>query len=222
MGGYRKGSGRSKSGYYKGIYCGSTYELCWVIHSLDHSISFSRFPGHLCRDGKKYFPDFLLEDGKTIVETKGYEKQSLVNVKSKIAESFGYTVKVLRKEDLDYAFEYVIKTYGTSKFYILYDGYKPKYKYACSNCNKVFEKDANLKTENKFCDRRCAGLFRKINNKRKSISEIGSYIRKFSKEDALLIFNSTKSLQSIANDFNTTKNAIWFIKTKKTYKWIHS
>lgn len=27
IGGYRKGSGRSKHGYYKGIYCGSTYEL---------------------------------------------------------------------------------------------------------------------------------------------------------------------------------------------------
>src|SRR6516164_8460315 len=31
-GGIRIGSGRSKSGYYKGIYCGSTYELCWVIY----------------------------------------------------------------------------------------------------------------------------------------------------------------------------------------------
>jgi len=29
VGGYREGSGHSYSGYYKGIYCGSTYELVW-------------------------------------------------------------------------------------------------------------------------------------------------------------------------------------------------
>ena len=42
-GGYREGSGRSKSGYYKGIYCGSTYELAWMIYQLDNKIAFSRF-----------------------------------------------------------------------------------------------------------------------------------------------------------------------------------
>jgi hypothetical protein len=50
-GGYRIGSGRSKSGYYKGIYCGSTYELCWAIHALDHNIKFSRFDKKLEKDG---------------------------------------------------------------------------------------------------------------------------------------------------------------------------
>ena len=126
-GGYREGSGRSKSGYYKGIYCGSTYELCWVIHSLDHGIEFTRFPGRLERDGLRYYPDFLLIDGKTIIETKGYEKQDSVDRKTKLAESFGYDVRVLRKEDLEYAFSYVKSKYGTSNFQTLYDEYKPSH-----------------------------------------------------------------------------------------------
>ena len=114
-GGYRQGSGRSKSGYYNGIYCGSTYELCWVIYNLDHAIKFTRFPGKLEKDNVAYYPDFLLSDGKTIVETKGYEKQEFVDKKTKVAESFGYSVVVLRKEDLQYAFEYVTQKYGADK-----------------------------------------------------------------------------------------------------------
>ena len=42
-GGYREGSGRSKHGYYKGVYCGSTYELVYVIYRLDHDLTVNRF-----------------------------------------------------------------------------------------------------------------------------------------------------------------------------------
>jgi hypothetical protein len=161
MGGYREGSGRSKSGYYKGIYCGSTYELCWVIYNIDHQIKFRRFSEKLEKDGVSYYPDFILSDEKTIVETKGYEKQESVDKKTKVAESFGYTVRVLRKNDLQYAFDYVAKTYNTKKFYELYDGYKPKYKHLCDCCSNEFETDRKLKTEIKFCSRICAGRYQK-------------------------------------------------------------
>ena len=156
-GGYRPGSGRSNSGYYKGIYCGSTYELCWVIYNLDHNIEFSRFPGKLEKDGVKYYPDFLLSDQKTIVETKGYEKQNSVDIKTKVAESFGYIVKVLRKEDLQYAFDYVQKRFNTVDYKTLYDGYAPEYKYTCGFCQNLFSRDKKLKTDVVFCSRTCAG-----------------------------------------------------------------
>lgn len=125
VGGYRLGSGRSKHGYYNGIYCGSTYELCWVIYNLDKGIKFKRFPSYLEKDGLKYYPDFLLEDNKTIVETKGYESYESVNKKTKLAEYFGYTVIVLRKEELEPIFNYVSKKYNTKNFYTLYDNYTP-------------------------------------------------------------------------------------------------
>lgn len=223
MGGYRQGSGRSKSGYYKGIYCGSTYELCWVIHSLDHGIGFTRFPGKLESNGIVYYPDFLLNDGKTIVETKGYEAQQSVDKKSKVAESLGYVVKVLRKKDLEYAFEYVTKTYGTSKFFTLYDEYKPKYSYTCSHCNTPYETDKVLKTDTGFCSRSCAGKFRKKNNRPPSNLRTANYKRALTKEKALEIFyRNDKSLQELASEYNVTKNTVWFLKQKKSYKWIHN
>lgn len=161
MGGYRKGSGRSKSGYYKGIYCGSTYELCWVIYHLDHNVKFTRFSGKLEYNGIRYYPDFLLGDGKTIIETKGYESQESVDRKKAVAEYHGFTVKVLRKKDLEFAFLYVKETYGTSKYYELYDGYEPKYKHICDCCKTEFETDRKITTTTKFCSRICAGRYRK-------------------------------------------------------------
>lgn len=161
MGGYRQGSGRSKSGYYKGIYCGSTYELCWVIHAIDHGISFTRFPGMIESNGVRYYPDFLLSDGKTIIETKGYEKQESVQRKTDVAKAHGYNVRVLRKNDLDFAFKYVSDKYGTKKYHTLYDGYKPKYDYQCVCCGVIFSVDKQKKTKEYFCSRVCAGKHRR-------------------------------------------------------------
>jgi hypothetical protein len=155
-GGYRPRSGRSKSGYYKGIYCGSTYELCWVIYHLDHNIKFSRFEGSIENQDLKYYPDFILDDKKTIIEIKGFEKKESVDKKTKLAESFGYIVKVFRAEDLEFAFSYVKETY-TDKYQTLYDGYKPKYNYKCSHCKNNFTRDKKLKTAVVFCSRQCAG-----------------------------------------------------------------
>lgn len=159
-GGYREGSGRSKNGYYKGIFCNSTYELCWVIYNIDHKIKFERFPTKLEKDGVVYYPDFLLDDKKTIIETKGYEKQESVDRKTKVAESFGYTVIVLRKDDLQYAFDYVEETYKTKKFYELYDNYKPKFVATCNNCLIEFATDKTPKNDLRFCSRTCAGKHR--------------------------------------------------------------
>jgi hypothetical protein len=153
-GGYREGSGRSKSGYYNGIYCGSTYELCWVIYNLDHNIPFTRFNGYLEKDGLKYYPDFLIDN--TIIEIKGYENAELVNKKTALAESFGYSVIVLRKEQLENEFRYVSTTYS-SNFKTLYDGYKPTYNYICNYCSTIFSRDKKLKTDVVFCSRTCAG-----------------------------------------------------------------
>lgn len=163
-GGYRQGSGRSKSGYYKGIYCGSTYELCWAIYSLDHNIKFQRFEGKLTDGNLNYIPDFILDDGKTIIELKGYELDNSVNNKTLLAESLGYKVTLLRKEDLDYAFNYVYKKFGTKKFHTLYDGYKPRYEYNCHHCNKLVSRDKKKKTEFIYCSPKCSMLGNKINS----------------------------------------------------------
>ena len=160
-GGYRKGSGRSKSGYYKGIYCGSTYELAWVIYQLDNNIPFSRFEKELSAPftKRKYIPDFLQKGN--IIEIKGYERDSSVDEKNKIAEYNGYYVIVKRKENLQEEFDYVESIYKISKdkIYYLYDNYKPKFSYICEYCKKEFFRNKQIKTEHGFCSRSCAGRF---------------------------------------------------------------
>jgi hypothetical protein len=157
-GGYRQGSGRSKSGYYNGIYCGSTYELCWLIHALDNDVKFTRFEGMLTDGVTKYIPDFILDDRKTIIELKGYESQESVNKKTQLAESLGYTVVVLRKGDLQNVFDYVTNKFGTKQFHTLYDGYKPKYQYECSQCGSEVLRDRKSKSSSVFCSRKCSML----------------------------------------------------------------
>lgn len=158
VGGYRNGSGRAKHGYYKGIYCGSTYELIWVIYQLDHNIDFQRFPMMLEYSGKKYIPDFL-QNGK-IIEIKGYEKRESVLEKTNVANKNGYYVVVLRKEDLTKEFTWVKENYSYKNVFELYDDYKPKYKYTCSHCVSEFVSEINKVTSDIFCSRQCAGKFR--------------------------------------------------------------
>jgi len=119
VGGYREGSGRSKCGYYKGIYCGSSWELAWLIYAIDHNINFKRFKGVLEGNGIKYIPDFIVEN--TIIEIKGYEKAETVDKKTALAESFGYNVKVLRKPQLKPMFDYVKNNYEYKQLWDLYD-----------------------------------------------------------------------------------------------------
>lgn len=155
VGGYREGSGRSKSGYYKGIYCGSSYELVWVIYRLDNNLPVNRFKG-IISDGKtNYVPDFIIDD--TIIEIKGYENPKSVAKKTKLAESKGYKVTVLYKENLKKEFDWVHRHYTFKNVWELYDGYSPSYVYNCSYCKKEFAREGKAKTEVVFCSRKCAG-----------------------------------------------------------------
>ena len=133
-GGYREGSGRSKFGYYKGIYCGSTYELVFVIYCLDHNIKFERFNKLLTDGCIKYYPDFIVNN--ELVEIKGFYTEA-VQRKTDLAIKLGYKIKVLYKNDIQYMFDYVRNNYNYKNIIELYDNYKPNYKYICNNCNKI-------------------------------------------------------------------------------------
>ena len=50
-GGYRRGSGRGKSGWYKNYWCDSTYELCWLIYQLDNG----NIPKRMCKYYEYYY-----------------------------------------------------------------------------------------------------------------------------------------------------------------------
>ena len=148
-GGIRIGSGRSKSGWYKGVFCNSSYELAWVIFNLEHGFAFKRntdgfdyeFEGKI----HKYYPDFIIAG--VYYEIKGYE---MPNDKFKW-KSFPHKLEILFKNDLKEVLEYVKSKYGND-FIKLYEGNPHNDRLnKCLKCGKP--------AKNKFCSRKCGGIF---------------------------------------------------------------
>jgi len=213
-GGYREGSGRSKHGYYKGIYCGSTYELVWVIYNLDHNISFVRFPSMLECNGIKYIPDFLI--GNKIHEIKGFGDPVKISQKCEVAIANGYEIEVFYKNDIKHMFQYVEKTYKTKKFHELYDTYTPKYKYICSGCSEEYESDVVKKSKLQYCSRTCSrtNINRHVSISRESILELHS--RKYTiKEIASELKCNMSHLTKVMNGMKLKPNRTSFEKTRK-------
>ena len=110
-GGIRKGGGRGKKGWYKEYWCDSSWELAWVIYSIEHNIKFERnkegFEYTFQNEKHKYYPDFILESGEYI-EIKGYLTEQ---VKEKIKQ-FPYKLNVLGKNDIEKYILYAKEKYG--------------------------------------------------------------------------------------------------------------
>lgn len=117
-GGLRKGSSRGKSGWYKGYWCDSSYELAYLIYNLDNDIKIERN-----KDGFEYFfneekhlfyPDFIVN--KKYVEIK--------NFRSKVTDSkleyFPHEIEIHYKDTISPYIEYVKNKYGND-FIKLYD-----------------------------------------------------------------------------------------------------
>jgi len=157
-GGYRKGSGRCIGGYYKNIYCHSTYELIFLIWNLDHNKNIKRCDKifEYIYDNKihKYFPDFEIDN--VIYEIKGYEFK---NTKYKIdaVKLKGFEIKILYEKDLKYIFEYMKNKYNIvyNNFKYLYEDYIPEEK-NCLCCGKSFI-IRYKKSKGMFCSRYCSG-----------------------------------------------------------------
>jgi hypothetical protein len=114
-GGVRKGAGVGKSGWYKGYWCDSSYELAWVIYQLEHNKVFERntkkYSYFWNGKNRNYIPDFI-QDGE-IIEIKGY-----VNEQTKIKLNTIKNLKVLFRKDLKKEFEYVESKYGKNFVYL--------------------------------------------------------------------------------------------------------
>ena len=121
IGGLRHGSGRGKQGWYKGYWCDSSWELAYVIWCLEHNIKLQRnketFEYTYNNQIRKYYPDFILEDG-TYVEIKGYytkQTEEKINAFPKTR-----TLLLLDKHSIKDYLEYVVDKYGKD-FYNLYE-----------------------------------------------------------------------------------------------------
>ena len=114
LGGYQPGSGRGKKGWYKGIFCDSSWELAYVIYCIDHQIDIKRNTTKLTYIWKEktrtYIPDFLVNGN--LVEIKGYRTEQW---EAKLAACPG--ISVLYESEMRPILRYVLDKYG--KDYIL-------------------------------------------------------------------------------------------------------
>jgi hypothetical protein len=145
-GGLRIGAGRGKSGWYKGIWCDSSYELVWVIYQLEHNIPFERNKVKYSYEWKgkilQYTPDFI--QSNSVIEIKGFMTEQ---TKAKI-QSVNNLI-VLFKNDLENEFNYVLTKYGNN-FIELYEGNPHKVKQnKCKVCGKP--------AKHLYCSRLCGG-----------------------------------------------------------------
>ena len=118
LGGYRKGSGRGKQGWYKGYWCDSSWELAYVIYNLEHNIKIERNKerfNYIFNNRKyTYSPDFIVNN--EYIEIKGYITEQ---VKAK-TNQFPNKLIVIDKYGIKPYLEYVINKYGKN-FIDLYD-----------------------------------------------------------------------------------------------------
>jgi hypothetical protein len=123
VGGFREGSTKNyRSGWYKGFFCQSSWELAWLIYHLDHNEAVVKpkpIP-YFGEDGEchNYHPDFEIR--KVLHEVKGYW-QNEVEVKVKAAREQGKDIIVWRRNDLKHMISYVKETYGVKKVEDLYE-----------------------------------------------------------------------------------------------------
>jgi len=153
VGGYRKGSGRGKSGWYKNYWCDSSWELAWVIYNLEHNISFERNKKYYYYKWNnkqlKYFPDFVR--GEELIEIKGFATKK-TKAKIKVVPN----LKILFEKDIKKELDYVKSKYGND-FIKLYENNPHKIR---TNKCKICGKPA----KNLYCSRKCSGRGLKLQN----------------------------------------------------------
>jgi len=116
-GGYRKGSGRGHEGWYKGIFCDSSWELAFLVYHIEHNLYIER-----CKEKRKYIfegkehtyiPDFITSEG--IIEIKGFKTKQ-----SEAKRLQNLDIKYLYFNDIKYCLDYVINKYGDEFWKKLY------------------------------------------------------------------------------------------------------
>ena len=141
--------GKFKTGWYKGYYCDSSWELAFIIYHLENNITFERNKEgfEYIHNGEKhrYYPDFVINN--VFYELKGFHTEK---VDSKTSY-FPYELKILYKKDVDVYLDYVISKYGKD-FTSLYDEktFEEKVNY-CLYCGE------KCKIQNKYCNKKCFG-----------------------------------------------------------------
>lgn len=119
---HKKDETFGKFGYYKGIYCASSWELAFLIYNLDLGKDIRRckltFSYVMEEEEKTYFPDFLMED--KIYEVKGREMGD-VAPKTQAVVDAGYQIELICKKEITPIIKFLKEKYGVKDLTELYD-----------------------------------------------------------------------------------------------------
>ena len=161
--------GRGIKGYYKGIWCDSSWELAWVLFALDHEIPFVRntevFSYTHKGRCKKYKPDFKVFG--YWVEIKGRANNRWKSKQRDFPDP--NKLVVLYGDDLKVIFEYVRSRYGKD-YILLYDN--STLSKNCKFCGKEFYDSRN--GNQKFCSLVCHTASRRGMGRLATISITGT------------------------------------------------
>lgn len=87
--------------------------MAWVIYSIDNNIKFTRnkeaFEYKYLNKTKKFYPDFLLEDG-TLVEIKGYKTSEYLAKLNDFPKN--RNLITLYKNEMKFYLDYATAKYG--------------------------------------------------------------------------------------------------------------
>lgn len=111
-----------KCGYYRGIFCASSWELAFLIYNLDLNKDIKRcehvFKYKLDNQEHLYFPDFMMEE--VIYEIKGRELED-VALKTKSVIEAGHRIEIIRKKQIEPMIKYIKEKYKIKDITKLYD-----------------------------------------------------------------------------------------------------
>lgn len=150
----------SLTGYYNGVFCGSTWELAYYIYCIEHNIKIERcrdrFPYEFNGEQHLYIPDWYLPETNTYIEIKG--KNDIYycedNVLAKQKAMLDLNLKYELIYDVSKQINYCKKKFNTNKLETLYDDAvlikksieKPNKKHCARTANYVWINNTNINT----------------------------------------------------------------------------
>lgn len=115
---FNKKHGNGKKGWYKGIFCDSSWELAFLVYHIEHNLKIERCKIKLSYeyDGSlhTYIPDFVTSEG--IIEVKGRFNDKAIEKQKQHPE-----IIVYEKNKMKNILEYIISKYGDEFWKKLYE-----------------------------------------------------------------------------------------------------
>lgn len=118
---FRQNKTRGKCGWFRGIWCASSWELAFVAYHIHLCHDIKRFdssiPYMYMGKQKRYFPDFIVHTD--LYEVKGWYDDT-VDIKLQAARSAGWSIHIISKADIQPIIRQVKTWYNVKNITDLY------------------------------------------------------------------------------------------------------